>query len=152
MCVSPVSARWLTIWPFGSHSAACLLILTLLGARSPHSNATCRRSQKTQALVHEGHVALEGTVEWHYQREWAERAARSVPGVISVRNSIRLKPQLTPAEITRQIEQAFQRSATVDAQRVTVETLGDEATHAVSESIARIQYVFRCDAPTTGLA
>ncbi len=36
-------------------------------------------AEDIQALVHQGHVALEGTVEWHYQRECAERAVRSVP-------------------------------------------------------------------------
>ena len=81
-------------------------------------------AESIKALVHEGHVALEGTVEWHYQRERAERAVRSVPGVISVRNSIRLEPRLAPAEIKRQIEQAFQRSATVDAQHIIVDTRG----------------------------
>jgi len=85
-------------------------------------------AEPIKALVHEGHVALEGTVEWHYQRDRAERAVRSVPGVISVRNSIRLKPRLAPGEIKRQIEQAFQRSAAVDAQHVTVETHGPEVT------------------------
>src|SRR6516165_1833142 len=84
-------------------------------------------AEDIKALVHEGHVALEGTVEWH-QRERAERAVRSVPGVISVRNSIRLEPRLAPAEIKRQIEQAFQRSAAVDAQHITVETRGPEIT------------------------
>jgi osmotically-inducible protein OsmY len=85
-------------------------------------------AEAIKALVHEGHVALEGTVEWHYQRERAERAVRSVPGVISVRNSIRLEPRLAPAEIKRRIEQAFQRSAAVDAQHITVETRGPEIT------------------------
>ena len=85
-------------------------------------------AEPIKALVHEGHVALEGTVEWHYQRERAERAVRGVPGAISVRNSIRLKPRLAPGEIKRQIEQAFQRSAAVDAQHVTVETHGPEVT------------------------
>jgi osmotically-inducible protein OsmY len=80
------------------------------------------------ALVHEGHVALEGIVEWHFQRERAERVVREVPGVISVRNSIRLKPRLTPTEIKHRIEQAFQRSAAVDAQHVIVETRGAEVT------------------------
>ncbi len=85
-------------------------------------------AEDIKALVHEGHVALEGTVEWHYQRERAERTVRSVPGVISVRNSIRLKPRLAPGEIKRQIQQAFQRSAAVDAQHIIVETHGPEVT------------------------
>ncbi len=85
-------------------------------------------AEDIKALVHERHVALEGTVEWHFQRERAEHAVRHVPGVISVRNSIRLKPRLAAAEIKRQIEQALQRSAAVDAQHISVETHGPEVT------------------------
>jgi osmotically-inducible protein OsmY len=78
--------------------------------------------------VHDGHVALEGTVEWQFERERAEHAVREVRGVISVRDSIRLQPQLAPTEIKQRIEQAFRRSAAVDAQHVTVETRGAEVT------------------------
>lgn len=77
-------------------------------------------------LVHEGHVALEGDVEWHFERERAEQAARRVRGVVSVRNSIRLKPRVAPTEIKRMIEAAFRRNAIVDAQQVTIEANGGE--------------------------
>ena len=87
-----------------------------------------RHAENLKALVHEGHVALEGKVEWHFERERAERAIRNVPGVISVRNSIRLEPRVAPTEIKRKIEEAFQRSAAVDAQHVTVESRGGEVT------------------------
>ena len=45
-----------------------------------------------------------------------------------VSNLIRLQPRLepTPAEIKQKIEEAFRRSALVDANRVTVETNGGE--------------------------
>jgi len=51
-----------------------------------------------------------------------------VYGVISVRNSIRLEPRLSATELKRQIEDAFRRSAAVDAQQITVETRGAEVT------------------------
>jgi osmotically-inducible protein OsmY len=85
-------------------------------------------AENIKALVHKGHVALEGEVEWHFEREQAERAVREVPGVISVRNSICLKPRLAAGEIKRQIERAFQRNAAVDAQHVFVEAQGSEVT------------------------
>ncbi len=81
-----------------------------------------------KALIHEGHVALEGKVEWHFERERAERAIRNVRGVLSVRNSIRLEPRVAPTEIKHKIEAAFRRSAAVDAQHVTVEAHGGEVT------------------------
>ena len=79
-------------------------------------------------VVHQRWITLEGTVEWNYQRERAESAMRGLRGVIGVRNSIRLKPSVAPAEIKQQIEQAFLRSAEVDAGRVSVEAHGSEVT------------------------
>jgi len=79
-------------------------------------------------IVKQGHVALEGTVEWHNQRERAEAAVRRLRGVISVRNSISLKPRLAALEIKQKIEEAFRRSAIVDAQNVTVDANGSEIT------------------------
>jgi osmotically-inducible protein OsmY len=84
--------------------------------------------ENIKLLVHQGHVALEGTVEWHYQRERADSAVRSVRGVISVRNSLRLQPRVAPTEIKRRIEEAFRRNAAIDAQHITVEAHGGEVT------------------------
>jgi len=79
-------------------------------------------------IVKQGHVALEGTVEWHNQRERAEAAVRRLRGVISVRNSISLQPRLATTEIKHRIEEAFRRSAILDAQKVTVDAQGSEIT------------------------
>ena len=62
------------------------------------------------------------------QRDLAEIAVRGVVGVISVRNSIRLKQKSPVTVIKREIEQAFRRSAAIDAQHITVETQGEEVT------------------------
>ncbi len=50
-------------------------------------------SDDIKVLVHHGHVTLEGKVEWHYLREFAERdeaqqTAWSAPGVVRVKNEI----------------------------------------------------------------
>jgi osmotically-inducible protein OsmY len=84
--------------------------------------------ENIKPLVHEGHVGLEGTVEWHYERENAEAAVRRVPGVVSVRNSIRLKPRVFTGEIKHKIEEAFRRNAIIDAQGIMVEARGGEVT------------------------
>lgn len=79
-------------------------------------------------IVKEGHVALEGTVEWHNQRERAEAAVRQLRGVLSVRNSISLKPRVAPTEIKHRIEEAFRRNAILDAQKIIVDSRGSEVT------------------------
>jgi osmotically-inducible protein OsmY len=78
-------------------------------------------------VVKEGHVGLEGTVEWHYQRERAESAIRALAGVISVRNSLKIRPTaLAPENIKHRIEESFRRLAQVDADRIVVDTAGSE--------------------------
>jgi osmotically-inducible protein OsmY len=79
-----------------------------------------------KTLVKDGWVTLEGDVEWNYQREGAECAVRWLMGVKGVTNLIRLKPVATPSEIKRKIEEAFRRSAEIDANRVWVEASGGE--------------------------
>ena len=79
-----------------------------------------------KVVVDKGWVTLEGQVEWNYQREDAERAVRRVKGVRGVINTIQLKPGVEPTEIKHKIEEAFRRSAEIDASRITVETNGGE--------------------------
>ena len=79
-----------------------------------------------KVVVDKGWVTIEGQVEWNYQRVDAERAVRRVKGVQGVINTIQLKPGVEPTEIKRKIEEAFRRSAEIDASRITVETNGGE--------------------------
>ena len=80
---------------------------------------------RVKAQVSHGWVTLEGTVEWYYQKEAAERAVRYLRGVKGVTNRIVVKPIVTAAVVKAQIEAALKRSAELDAQRITVETRGD---------------------------
>jgi len=84
--------------------------------------------ENIKPIVKQGHVGLEGTVEWNDQRERAETAVRRLHGVISVRNSISLKPRVAPTEIKHRIEEAFRRSAVIDAGKVSVDARGSEVT------------------------
>ncbi len=78
--------------------------------------------------VHEARIFLEGTVEWQFQRQRAECAMRRVPGVASVRNSVRVVPCVGATDIKRKIEDAFRRNAEIDARQITVEARGAEVT------------------------
>ena len=71
-------------------------------------------------------MTLEGEVEWQFQRQTAENAVRRIKGVKGVSNTIQLKPRAEPLEIKRRIQDAFRRSAEVDANRIMVETKGSE--------------------------
>lgn len=84
--------------------------------------------ENIKAIVKDGHVALEGTVDWHYERERAEAAMHRLRGVMGVRNSIRLRKRVATPEIKHKIEDAFRRNAIIDAQRIGVEAQGSEIT------------------------
>lgn len=83
-------------------------------------------SENIKVIAKDGRLTLEGTVEWNYARERAEKAVKRIRGAKSVTNSITLKPKVAPYEIRRKIEDAFRRSAEVDASRITVEANGSE--------------------------
>jgi osmotically-inducible protein OsmY len=82
--------------------------------------------ENIKVVVRDGWVTLEGNVEWQYQREAAERAVRPVTGVKGLTNLIHLEPKVVPSEIKRKIEEAFKRSAELDADRIVVEAKGGE--------------------------
>ena len=81
---------------------------------------------QVKVVVDKGWVTLEGQVDWNHQREGAERAVRRIKGIKGVINTIQLKPRAAPTEIKRKIEEAFRRSAEIEASRITVETNGGE--------------------------
>jgi osmotically-inducible protein OsmY len=81
---------------------------------------------RIKVVVKDGWLALEGTAEWQYQRSAAESAVRNVKGVKGVTNVVTVAPKARPADIQKKIQEAFKRNATVDANRITVETDGSE--------------------------
>jgi osmotically-inducible protein OsmY len=81
---------------------------------------------RIKVIVKDGWITLEGAVEWQYQKSTAEQAVRKIKGVKGVTNLITVKPSVEPTEIQRKIQEAFRRSAELDANRITVETRGSE--------------------------
>ncbi|RYE57914.1 MAG: BON domain-containing protein [Rhizobiaceae bacterium] len=83
---------------------------------------------KVKALVRDGAVSLEGSVEWGHQRERLESAVRHHRGVKSLMNLITVTPHVVAQDVKRKIEAAFVRSAQLDANRITVVADGGEVT------------------------
>src|SRR3569833_1267183 len=78
--------------------------------------------EEIKPTVQNGKVSLEGTVEWHYQRERAEQAMHHLRGVVSVRNSIRVKPRVIVTDgLKDKIAAAFRRTAQVAADSISIE-------------------------------
>ncbi len=83
---------------------------------------------KVKVTVNKGWVTLEGEVEYRYQKEAAEEAVRGLAGVTGVTNLIVVRPRVTPAELQSKIEEAFKRTAALDASRITVDVDGGKVT------------------------
>lgn len=75
-----------------------------------------------------GWLTLEGLVSWQFVRQNAERAVRHLIGVVGVTNLITVAPRVTAADVTEKIRKTFERSAEIDAKRVTAETSGSTVT------------------------
>jgi len=74
-----------------------------------------------KATVASGWVTLNGTVDWQYQKSAAELDVEHLFGVKGVTNHITLKPHVMPGDVKGKIEQAFKRSAQVEAARIQVQ-------------------------------
>jgi osmotically-inducible protein OsmY len=84
-------------------------------------------ADRIKAKVDKGWVTLEGDVDWHFQREAAERSVRSLTGVKGVTNLITVRVRTTPEDVKRKIKDALERSAQFDADRIVVEVEGNKA-------------------------
>jgi len=83
---------------------------------------------QVQAVVDHGWVTLSGDVEWNYQRQNAERTARSLEGVVGVFNNIAVRSAAVPSDIHDRIARALVRSARVDADAIKIAVNGATVT------------------------
>jgi len=82
-----------------------------------------------EVKVDNGWVYLDGTVEWDYMKRAAEKAVSDLIGVKGVTNRITVKVKVIDAvDIKRKIKGAFHRSATIDADNVYVDVIGNRIT------------------------
>jgi osmotically-inducible protein OsmY len=63
-----------------------------------------------QVQVERGWVTLTGEVDWHYQKKAAEQDVRRLYGVVSVSNQVSIKPGVSTANISNDIDRALRRS------------------------------------------
>jgi osmotically-inducible protein OsmY len=78
-------------------------------------------SETIAVKVEHGAVTLSGDVDWAYQRAEAEHDVRKLGGVKSVINEIRIRPKTQPEDVRAKIRAAFERSAELEASRITIE-------------------------------
>jgi osmotically-inducible protein OsmY len=76
--------------------------------------------------VESGYVTLSGEVGWQYQRFAAEQGIRKLPGVRGLSNVITVKPSVSAGDIKKRIEEALERTAEVEANKIRVSVVGDK--------------------------
>lgn len=81
-----------------------------------------------QVEVSDHVVTLTGTVDWNFQRATAERLVRGVAGVRHIENRIGLTSRVSSTATSTLIKSALVRQALVDANAISVTTVGSEAT------------------------
>lgn len=77
--------------------------------------------KRIKVAVRDGWVTLEGSCDWKYQAEAAESHARTLTGVRGVTNKISVVAAGRAADVKQRIEDAFRRSANIEARRMFVE-------------------------------
>jgi len=78
--------------------------------------------RKIRSTVSDGWVTLEGEIEFLREREDAATAVRNLAGVKGVWNQITVKAKkVEPGEIRKKIEEALERRAEREAERIRVE-------------------------------
>lgn len=77
-------------------------------------------NDRVTVTVTNGWVAVNGALDWQYQREAAARAVRDLTGVKGVVNKITVTSPVRTTDVREKIEAAFKRSAEIDARRINV--------------------------------
>ena len=88
--------------------------------------------------VENGWIYLSGEIKWEYQKNSAKNAIKDLVGVKGVINNIAIKQDVKPIEVKKKIEEAFERSAEIDARGIIVSTQGHTVTltgkvHSIKE-------------------
>ncbi|MFZ6014340.1 MAG: BON domain-containing protein [Bacteroidota bacterium] len=78
---------------------------------------------KIEVKVDNGWVYLEGTVDFEYEKRYAQDCVEDLVGVRGVSNNITIKAKpIDTKDILHKISAAFHRSATVDSSSIKIET------------------------------
>ncbi|TDS16841.1 osmotically-inducible protein OsmY [Maribacter caenipelagi] len=98
--------------------------------------------------VENGWVYLTGEVKWSYQKYSASNAIKNLVGVRGVSNNIKLKQTVKPVLVKDTIEEAFERSARIDAKSIVVTADGSTVTlsgkvHSIKEKEEAEKAAFR---------
>ena len=85
-------------------------------------------ADRVRVKVEKGWVWLDGELDWEFQRQAAQKAMRTLTGVVGVSNGITLKPSVTPGDVKLRIHDALARHAEREARNIEVLVNGSTVT------------------------
>ncbi|MBI4947271.1 MAG: BON domain-containing protein [Bacteroidetes bacterium] len=91
----------------------------VLNALKWHSSI---QDEKIKVTVEDGWVTLEGEAQWEFQRSSARSSVENLIGVKGISNNIKIVSRVVLKEVKQKITSAFHRSATIDADKINIET------------------------------
>ena len=93
-----------------------------------HWNSAVNKDQ-IKIIIDDGWIYLDGTVDWEYERIFAQRSVENLTGVKGVTNNISIKPKpINAKEIRSKIAEAFHRSVTIDSSSIKIDLAGNKVT------------------------
>lgn len=83
---------------------------------------------QVQVRVENGAIVLSGKVNWHFQKDAAERALHGLTGVRSISNRIEIEPTISVTDVRQRIENALKRDAELESKRIRVSVVDHKVT------------------------
>lgn len=84
---------------------------------------------KVRLTVDKGWITLRGEAEWDFQRRSAEKAVRSLTGVVGISNEMTLKaPAVKPANLQSRIADALKRQVEREIKNIDIQVDGSTVT------------------------
>lgn len=104
-------------------------------------------ADRITVTVERGHVTLDGTVEWDFQKRNAHRALAHIGGITGINDRLTLTPRPAVADVKTALQRALERNARLDAGKLEVEIDGDTVTikgpvHSIAEGVAATRSAF----------
>ncbi len=82
--------------------------------------------QNIKVEVEKGWLALEGHLDWQFQKDAAFNAVKDISGLKGVTNLLNIRPRINVPVVRDTIKKALERSADVEADRILIETYGNK--------------------------
>lgn len=81
---------------------------------------------KVKLKVENGWVTLDGEVDWEFQRSAIHNVVENLVGVSGIIDNVKITPRIKSKDIKQKISAAFHRSATIDSDKIEIETSGNK--------------------------